>query len=270
MSDSDTSTSNDRPLSQIPMEIIELNHVGTDAPWRWLKKGWRDMWSVPMISLAYGAGFALLSVVIVAGLLGFGWQSLVIALWGLFLLLGPMLAVGLYEASRRLESGEKIEFTDVVTVGVRSRGQLAFMGVLLMLLSLVWVLIAFILFMIFFGVGPLPPITEFISHLLLTKQGISFLTIGTLAGAILALAVFALSAISVPLLMVRDIDVVTASMTSARAIRENPKAMLLWAVLIVALTALGVAGAFLGLIITFPLIGHATWHAYREIVEGES
>ena len=266
---SEAPSSPDTSVKQPPMEMIKLFDVGTDAPWRWLRKGWRDMWRVPGISLAYGAGFALLTAIIVTGLLGFGWQSLVVALWGMFLLLGPMLAVGLYEASRRLETGEKITFSDVTLVGVRSRGQLAFMGVLLMLLSLVWVLIAFILFMIFFGVGPLPPVSEFIAHLLLTQHGVSFLVIGTLAGATLALVVFALSAISIPLLMVREIDVVTASMTSVRAVRQNTTAMLLWAVLIVALTALGVAAAFVGLIITFPLIGHATWHAYREIVEGE-
>ena len=268
MSERGTSSVNNANIADQPMEIITLHPVGTEAPWRWLKKGWSDMWSVPMISLSYGAGFALLSAVIVAGLLGFGMQSLVIALWGLFLLLGPMLAVGLYEASRRLENGEPITFGDVTTVGVRSRGQLAFMGVMLMLLSMLWVLIAFILFMVFFGVGPLPPVTEFISHLLMTQHGVTFLLIGSLTGITLALAVYALSVISIPMLMVRKVDVVTAAMTSMRAVRENPSAMLLWAILIVALTAAGVAAAFVGLIITFPLVGHATWHAYREIVEG--
>ena len=106
-----------------------------------------------------------------------------------------------------------------------------------------------------------------IPTLLLTTQGVAFLAMGTVIGALLAFAVFSISAVSVPMLMVRDVDAVTAMIASIRSVRRNPGPMLLWAWLIVVLTAVGIVTLFLGMIFTFPLVGHATWHAYRALVE---
>ena len=109
-------------------------------------------------------------------------------------------------------------------------------------------------------------IEEWVSVLLFTYEGLSFLIVGILAGAVLAVVVFAISAISVPLLMVRDIDAVTAIITSVRAVKENPGPMLLWAWLIALLIGFGLVTLFVGLIVTFPLVGHATWHAFRAVI----
>jgi uncharacterized membrane protein len=105
-----------------------------------------------------------------------------------------------------------------------------------------------------------------IPTLLLTTQGVALLVVGTGCGAILAALVFAISVVSVPLLMERDIDVVSAVIISLQAVARNPKPMLLWAWLVAILTAFGIATLYIGLIVTFPLVGHATWHAYRETV----
>ncbi len=244
--------------------------VSFDAPWSWLAAGWRDLCRVPQVSLFYGAIFAIVAGLLIAGLTQFGWQSLSLALTGGFLLVGPMLGVGLYEVSHRLETGEPVRLADVLFVGTRSPGQLAFMGVLLLIVFFVWIEIALLMFMLFFGGVALPPAESFISTLLFTPRGLGLLIVGTVAGAVLAGTVFALSAVSVPLLMVRELDVITAATTSVRAVLKNPRAMALWAAIIAAAMAFGVATAFVGLVVAFPLIGHATWHAFRDLIDLDS
>lgn len=248
---------------------VALRSVPFDAPWAWLGAGWRDLWSIPLLSMGYGAAFALAAFALTIGLYWIGWESLILPLAGGFLLAGPMFAVGLYEASRRLESGKSVSLGDMAFVGTRSPGQLAFMGVALLILFFVWMEIAFLLFMLFAGPTDLPPVQEFVPTLLFTWSGLGLLIVGTAAGAVLALAVYAITAISVPLLMERKLDVVTAVVTSIGAIRRNPKPMLLWAALIAAMIAVGFATIYVGLVIVFPLIGHATWHAYRQTVAPE-
>jgi uncharacterized membrane protein len=244
--------------------------VPFDAPWGWLAAGWRDLWSVPAISLGYGAVFAVCAIALAYGLTLAGWQSLMPALAGGFLLLGPMLAVGLYEVSRRRETGEAIDIRDIILVGVRSPGELLSMGLALLIAYLAWVRIAMLLLLVFLGTGALPPPEDFMRTLLFTPEGLGLLVVGTAAGAVLAALVFAASAISVPLLMVRDVDVVTAVVASFKTVLRNPRPMALWAALIAALVAFGIATLCIGLAVAFPLIGHATWHAFRSAVRLEA
>jgi uncharacterized membrane protein len=124
--------------------------------------------------------------------------------------------------------------------------------------------------MLFLGSRPVPPASEFIPTLLFTPHGLGLLVTGTLVGGAIALGVFAISAISVPLLMTRRIDAVSAMAASVAAVQRNPKAMLLWAALIAGFMALGIASLFVGLVIAFPLVGHATWHAYRALMRNPS
>jgi uncharacterized membrane protein len=245
---------------------ISIAQVAFDAPWSWLAAGWRDMWRVPHISLCYGLAFAGISAMLAVGLLIGGLESLMLALAGGFLLTGPLAAVGLYETSRRLELGDSVGFRDLFGGLLGSAGQLGFFGAILGFMFIVWVQLAFLLFMLFLGDRPLPPASELVPTLLFTAQGLGLLVTGTVVGGILAAAVFAISAISVPLLMTRRIDAVTAMGASLVAVALNPKPMLLWAGLVAGFMALGLASLFVGLIFVFPLIGHATWHAYRELV----
>jgi uncharacterized membrane protein len=243
-----------------------IRKVRFDAPYGWLSAGWHDMWRVPRVSLAYGATFAVVGLLLTVGLTQVGLLSLILVLAAGFVLIGPMLAAGLYETSRRLENGEPVSLPGMLRAGFLGGSQLRHMGLLLMLIYLAWVEIALLLFMLFMGPESISPLDVFVSNLLLTPRGVGLLIVGTAVGAGLAATVFTISVVAVPLLMVEPIDVVTAATISARACHKNPKAMALWAALIAGLMLLGFVTLFLGLVITFPLIGHATWHAYRHLL----
>ena len=244
-----------------------IREVSFDAPWSWLAAGWSDMWRVPSVSLAYGVIFAVTGFLLTVGLTQVGLQSMIIVLAAGFTLAGPMIAAGLYDTSRRLERCEPVSLASTLRAGFFGKGQLAYMGLLLMFIYLVWVEIALLLFMIFLRPGAVPPTEAFVPSLLFTRPGLHLLIVGTAVGAALAATVFAVSAVAVPLLMIEPVDVETAVLTSVRACRENPKAMALWAALIAGAMLCGFVTLFFGLVIAFPLIGHATWHAFRDLVE---
>jgi uncharacterized membrane protein len=241
--------------------------VSIEAPWNWLGSGWQDLWSAPLLSLGYGALFAFMFLVLAAGLFEFGWQAAIPALAGGLLLIGPMLAVGPYEISRRLEAGEPIDIRDVLLVGVRSPAQLAQMGVLLVLAYLAWMDLALLLFMLFLGTASMPTAENFMRIMLFTPAGLGLALTGTAVGAVIAATIFALTAVSVPLLMVWRTDIVSAVLLSFATVVSNYRPMVLWAALIVGMMALGFLTLLLGFIVIFPLIGHATWHAFRDLVE---
>ncbi len=248
--------------------VYAVRQVPFDAPYSWLAAGWRDMWRVPRVSLAYGAIFAVAGLLLTIGLTQVGLISLILVLAAGSVLIGPMLAAGLYETSRRLEKGEPVSLASTLQAGFSKPG-LAYMGLFLMLIYLAWVEIALLLFMLFMGPHPMPPLDVFLSNLLLTPRGLGLLIVGSIVGMALGATVFTTSAVAVPLMMTEPVDVVTAVMISVGACRKNPQAMALWAALIAGAMVLGFVTLFVGLVITFPLIGHATWHAFRALLVRE-
>ena len=239
--------------------------VPIDAPWMWLAAGWRDMWCVPFISLGYGALFALGAALLSGLLLRFQALSLLLPLAGGFLLIGPFLAVGLYAASRQLSSGANVRLAAVAWSWTAARGQLGFFGVALLIVYFGWLQAAFLLLMLFLGGAGLPPPDQFMHTLLFTPRGLGLLVVGTIVGSLLATLVFAISAFAVPMLLARSLDAVTAARASVAAVALNPKPMALWAGLIAVIMAAGFACLLIGLVIAFPLIGHASWHAYVDV-----
>ncbi len=244
-----------------------LRSINSEAPWTWLAAGWRDLCRARYVSLAYGLCFALASGGITAGLWYADRLQFLPPLAAGFMLLGPLLAIGLYDISRRLELGERPRFRHAAGAILRAPTRLTFFAVLLALSLLFWLRLAFLLFALFMGTRAAPPIDSLMSELLFTTEGLALLVVGTLVGAVLAAGVFALSVVSLPLVLDREIDAVSAILLSLAAVRRNWKPLLLWGWLIVTITAVGLATFYVGLIVAFPLLGHASWHAYRALVD---
>jgi uncharacterized membrane protein len=241
-----------------------VNAIADDQPWLWLQRGWRDMAAAPQQSLVYGGGIVLASWVLFELLWAAEWTWLVLPMAGGFLLLAPVMAVGLYEISRRLEANEPVVLKDTLLLVLR-RPRIMIFGVILLLLHFAWIRTAMLWFVLYFHTGT-PPLSE-IPVYMLDPGNLPFLVIGTAMGAGFAFITFAVSAVSLPLLMDREIDVISAIIVSLRTILANPKAMLLWAGLIAGCGFVGLATFFFGLAVLFPLLGHATWHAYRDLVD---
>jgi len=244
-----------------------VRRVPLDAPWDWLARGWRDLCALPTASLAYGAFFAVAAWIVLLVLIQLGATALIPVLAAGFLLVAPLLAAGLYEMSRRLEKGEQVTARKVFDACAPAIGRLGFFGVVLFFAFFIWVELAFLLLSLFLGEVALPAPSEFVHTILFTNAGVALLIAGTLTGGMLAAMVFAISSVAAPLLLVKDVDAVSAMATSVRAASLNTGPMLLWAALIAGYMAIGLATLFVGLVVIFPLLGHATWHAFRDLAE---
>jgi uncharacterized membrane protein len=251
-------------------ESPRIRKIELDRPWAWLAAGWRDLQRAPVVSLSYGVIFAIVGYAITLGLWLSGLTYLVLPLVCGFIIVGPLLAVGLYEVSRRLDAGEPVSLNVAVLAWSRNASQIGLMGIALMLLLFAWIRIAALLFMLFYGLAP-PSLETLVGDTFLSPEGLPFLITGTIIGAVLAGLAFAISVVSIPLLLDRpDANVITAIATSIVAVKENPGTLLFWGVLIAGFVGAGLVTLYLGLIVTLPLIGHATWHAYRDLVEHEA
>lgn len=247
---------------------VTLRRVEIDRSGHWLAAGWRDFLKTPGVSLIYGGAFTVVSFALSYGLILVGLGSLVLPLAGGFVLLAPILVVGLYDVSQRLERGERAHLSDVFGAFRENLGQLAALGVALLVLWLVWVEVAIVLFAIFFGQAP-PPLDVFVQEVVLSLRGVPFLLVGSLIGAGFALTIFAITAISVPLLYDRPLDVITAIAASVLAVRSNWRVMFGWAASIGLIAVCGLALFFVGLAVALPVLAYATWHAYRDLVAPE-
>jgi uncharacterized membrane protein len=262
------------PHSNAPAQVAGAGQLGfavrrvpLDAPWEWLAKGWRDLCALPIASLAYGFFFAATAWIVALVLNALDALSLVPVLAAGFLLIAPLAAAGLYEMSLRREMGEPVTPRAVFEACAPAIGRLAFFGVALFLAFFVWVEFAFLLLSLFLSEVAVPAPSEFVHTMLFTNAGVALLFGGTLTGGLLAAVVFSVSSVAVPLLLVKDVDAVTAMATSVRAASLNKGPMLLWAALIAGYMLIGFVTLFVGLIVIFPLLGHATWHAFRDLVE---
>jgi uncharacterized membrane protein len=243
-----------------------VRRASVDRPWEWLAKGWRDFMKHPGIGLLYGLLIVAVGYVLIFTAWQFERQYYVLPLAAGFMLVAPILAVGLYEISRRIEAGQPVSLGAAIGAFKRNPDQIAYLGFVLMFCHLVWVRVATLLFALFFE-NAMPSAEGLIQLLLTSRNALPFLAVGTAIGFAFACVVFALAAVSIPMLLDRDTHALAAAITSLRTVRENWKPMALWAALIAIFTAIGIATALIGLAVTMPLIGHATWHAYRDLVE---
>lgn len=234
----------------------------------WLADGWRDFKLRPVTSLSYGLLVFLISVGIVGGLFAFGWDYILFPALAGFMVLGPLLAVGLYEKSRRIAAGEPIGLLHMILVRPKSGGQILFTGVLLCLLMLLWMRAAVIIYALFFGLRPFPGLGHIASMLFTTPVGWAMLLVGSAVGALFAAFSFAIGAFSIPMLLDKRVDALTAMGTSMALVSHNLPAMLTWGAIVLVLFLASLATGLVGLILVYPLLGHATWHAYAAVGPG--
>jgi uncharacterized membrane protein len=231
----------------------------------WLGAGWRNLWVQPLMSLAYGFGIFLATVVLLWTLVTFGWDYILFPALSGLIILGPVLAAGLYDKSQALAAGETPSLGRSLRVRPRAGGQIFFIGLLLSLVMLLWMRAAVLIYALFFGYRPFPGMDHIVSLLLTTPSGWAMIVTGTFVGGLFAAFSFAISVFSVPMMLNERTDAVTAMGTSMTMVWNNLRVMIAWgAVVLVLLIVCGLT-ALLGLIVIFPLLGHATWHAYRDI-----
>jgi uncharacterized membrane protein len=245
--------------------VLPINRVDVEMPWGWLRRGWQDLSRAPQVSLAFGLIIAALSVAILYGL----WQQDYLAysfpLASGFMFVAPFLGIAFYEISRRLEMGAPVRFGDIAIAWSKRPGPLFTLGLVMMLFQVAWMRIALLIYALFFGLQPVEW-SNFVLTLVTTTDGLVFLLAGTAVGGGLAALCFAIGVVSFPLLLDRDIGSAQAIATSIAVSFANWRVLFGWAALIVLFTGAGLVTGCLGLIVTMPLIGHASWHAYRDLV----
>jgi uncharacterized membrane protein len=240
---------------------IVLNRLRGSEPLRWIALGWRDFLRCPGIGVFYGAcfmvmGWALIKVYEAA-------PAYVMALSAGFLLMGPFLCLGLYRASQRLEAGEKPDFGDSLLAWDTRTGTLAIFGFVLLVLEMLWGRATLVIFAVSFDGMP-----DFKGSLLalFNPENLSFIVAYIVVGAVFAGLIYSVSVISIPMILHRQTDAITAGLTSMRLFFTQTPVMIFWGALITVLVVIALLPWFAGLLVVGPVLGHASWHAYRAAV----
>ncbi len=232
-----------------------------------LGNGLRDFQALPLYGLSFGSLYAAGGLAIVLCIIALGMSYLAYPLAAGFALIGPFVAAGLYEVSRRRERGEAPSVSGIWST-IRSRGEMGWMAFVTIFIFVMWMYQVRFLMALFLGLhASFSNLQQFLTVVLTTNEGLLFLLVGNVIGAALSLILFSLTVVSFPLLLDRDdVDFVTAMITSVRAVILSPVPMIGWALVIVMLFILSALPFFLGMLVTLPVLGHATWHLYRRVV----
>jgi uncharacterized membrane protein len=239
-----------------------LRTLSLADPLRWLALGWRDFIRAPAIGLFYGAGF-----------MAMGWALLAVfeqapaytlALSAGFLLMGPFLCLGLYQASQALERGERPSLRASLLAWRTRTGTLAIFGFVLLVLEMLWGRASLVVFALSFDGMP-----DFRGSLLalVDPENLNFIVAYLVVGGVFAGLIFAVSVVSIPMILDRSTDAITAGLTSMRLALSQPGVMLCWGALLTTLVVLAMLPGFAGLLVIGPVAGHASWHAYRAAVD---
>lgn len=247
----------------IVKEMALVQKIEITDVFQWLGKGWADTKKTWKVSVTYAALFILVGLFVSFGFYHLDLPYLILPSLSGFLLVGPAVAIGFYEGSRRIQEGENFRLKDCILAFRRNTWSIMAIGIAQVFLFMVWIRFSFTLFAIAFpGVSP-----EWgaIVERAITIEGAHFGLMITVLGAVFASVTFFSGAFSMPLMMDQKTVLIPALITSAYAVQQNLKPMIIWAALIVAIMFTGLITG-IGLIVTFPLIGHATWHAYQRVL----
>ena len=229
------------------------------APIGWLKLGWKDIRKAPKQSLTYGSFIVALSYFFSLMIWLYGGLGLLMSLLSGFLFFGPILAIGLYSISCQIQTGKEPVLGYCLREGKRHLGNELVFAVILSVIFLVWARAATMTHILF------PEQTN-----AAWTQYIAFFAVGTFEGIVFSAIIFCFSAFSLPMIMDRKVDVVTAVVTSINAVLRNRRVTFLWACIIALIVVIGIATALIGFIVLMPLVGHATWHAYQETIDADA
>ncbi|MBM3391193.1 MAG: DUF2189 domain-containing protein [Betaproteobacteria bacterium] len=248
-----------RPAPAFPT----IRTVEIEQPLAWLRRGWGDLLSCPFASLFYGICFVGGGALMVLALGGA--PEYIAAVTSGFLIGGPFFAIGLYEISRRREKGQPCSLGPTLMAWKGNAGNLGIFTAILLVIFLVWARASMVVFALFYS-GEMPTMSGFLRHVVSTDH-LGFLAAYFAVGGLFALIAFAISLIAIPLMLDRGHDAITAAIASVRALFMNPAPMFVWAGLIALLGGLGLVTFLAGMVLIGPVLGHATWHAYRDLVE---
>lgn len=243
-----------------------VQQVAPNAVSRWLSQGWHDFQVNRSASLTYGVIFAVVGLIL--NWIGLKYPAAGVATTSGFLLLGPFLALGLYDLSRHSEQGKPISFMESTQAMRHNKFGLGIYAFTLLLLMIFWICAAVILVGMFSQDMNLQQESYWgIFKGLMMDNGLMFPLSFFGVGFLFAALAYITGVVAVPMLLDRQVDIVTAMSTSMHAVAKNPATMAFWAVVIVALIGIGILTFYIGLIITMPLVAHASWHAYRDLVK---
>lgn len=235
--------------------VVPCQTLGFDAPLRWLRLGWQDLRRAPALSAVFGVVIVLVSGLVSALAWWLGRFALLATLLSGFVYIAPLIAVGLYCVSRQLARGRTPKLADSFTLAGRVLGQAGVFALAQLIILLVWSR-AGMMINVFFPAEP----GDWVSL-------VEFLAIGSAVGSVFAALTFAATAFSLPMIADREVDMITACVSSVNAVLRNKAVMVLWGTLIAVLTFVGFATAFLGLAVVMPWLAYAAWHAYRETLD---
>jgi uncharacterized membrane protein len=246
--------------------LPSVRTVGLDAPFRWLAEGWRDMMRALIPSLFYGAVLAIVSFTLSNALINSNAAFWALALSCGFVFIAPVLAMGLYEAGRTLETGEKPTLSQMLFVRAALRQDIAYLGLALLLIYLLWGRVA----QIVYGLSTFrlhTTASEFMDFALHTGEGHAMLITGTIIGGGIAFFTYCLVVVSTPMLLDQRANVFAATFISLRAVSKNFAPLLLWAFIIAAFVLASAATWFMAFVVVFPWLGLSSWRAYRDLVQ---
>lgn len=236
-----------------------INRLRWSDPFRWLSRGGRDLTAEMGIAIFYGLSFWIMALTL--GAVFRNMPEYTMSMASGCLLVGPFLAMGLYEVSRRREYGLSPDLGSSLTCWDSHLGSMSMLVLVLIILELIWGRASLVVFAVFFNTGM--PSTTGVIQAVFSPQNWQFLAVYLVVGGVFAILVFAMTVVSIPMILDRDTDAVTAAITSIQVVVENTGVMLLWGLLITALVVLALLPWGLGLLLVGPWLGHASWHAYR-------
>ena len=246
-----------------PIRKIELSDLGAA-----LRLGWEDFKAMPSHAVVVCLIYPVLGIALFRMVLGYSVLPLLFPLAAGFALLGPFAAIGLYELSRRRERGEEVSVSDAFQVlRAPAFGGMIELGVLLLVLFGAWIGVANAIYVAIFGHAPAASIPDFARRVLTTSDGWSLIIVGCGVGFLFAVVSLCISVVSFPLMLDRHATAIDAIRTSLRTVMMNPIPMAGWGLIVAALLVIGSIPLFVGLAVVLPLLGHATWHLYRKVVE---